>query len=65
MSPPCPCFSFRAVPAADSFPSAEWYVKLEQGGVVSPPAETDAALGRALQLDPVENESVAKGPIKS
>jgi len=34
--------------------SAEWYVKLEQGRAVSPSAETVEALGRALQLDPVE-----------
>ena len=34
--------------------SAEWYVKLEQGRALAPPAETVEALGRALRLDKVE-----------
>jgi transcriptional regulator with XRE-family HTH domain len=34
--------------------SSEWYVKLEQGRVVSPSTETVEALGRALRLDGVD-----------
>ncbi|MES0179055.1 helix-turn-helix transcriptional regulator [Mesorhizobium sp. M0025] len=34
--------------------SVEWYVKLEQGRAVSPSDETLDALGRALELDAVE-----------
>lgn len=34
--------------------SVEWYVKLEQGRAVSPSSETMEALGRALELDPVD-----------
>src|SRR6266700_1096176 len=34
--------------------SVEWYVKLEQGRAVSPSDETIDALGRALELNAVE-----------
>ncbi|TWB45044.1 Xre family transcriptional regulator [Rhizobium sp. ERR 922] len=48
--------------------SVEWYVKLEQGRAVSPSDETLDALGRALELDAVEQAHLrslvrkAKGP---